>query len=115
MDAWLMPVSEGVFEEGLSQPFMFLWSEDWGSDQNKGRFQDLYMKLHDDAFSLEIEGTRHYDFSDLPLLSPLSPWLGLKGPIEGQRVLMMINDYAVAYFDEYLKGVKSPLLEGSLA
>jgi hypothetical protein len=113
MDAWLMPVQEEVFDQGLSQPFMFMWSEDWGSEENQSRFHDLYTKLRGDGFDLVIEGTRHYDFSDLPLLSPLSPWLGLKGPIDGQRVLRIINDYAVAYFDEYLKGIETPLLEGT--
>jgi len=112
MDAWLMPVSEEVMDDVLTQPFMFLWSEGWGSDENKKRFEKLYSNLDSDAFNLEIEGTRHYDFSDLPLLSPLSPWFGLKGPIDGQRVLRIINEYTVAYFDEYLMGVESPLLEG---
>jgi pimeloyl-ACP methyl ester carboxylesterase len=110
MDAWLMPVSKEALESGMSQPFMFLWSEDWGSDENKDRFNQLYTQWEGDAFNLEIMGTRHFDFSDLPLLSPLSPWLGLKGPIDGQRVLRIINAYAVAYFDAYLKGVDSLLL-----
>jgi pimeloyl-ACP methyl ester carboxylesterase len=112
MDAWLMPVSEEVFEDDLTQPFMFLWSEDWGSEENKERFQNLYQGLQGDAYQLEIEGTRHYDFSDLPLLSPLSPWFGLKGPINGERVLGIINAYVVAYFDKYLLGIGSPLLDG---
>jgi pimeloyl-ACP methyl ester carboxylesterase len=112
MDAWLMPVSAEALESVMSQPFMFLWSEDWGSDENKDRFNKLYTKWEEDAFNLEIAGTRHYDFSDLPLLSPLSPWIGLKGPIDGQRVLRIINAYAVAYFDAYFKGVDSLLLEG---
>jgi pimeloyl-ACP methyl ester carboxylesterase len=112
MDAWLMPVSEEVFDEVLLQPFMFMWSEDWGSDENKERFKDLYAKLGEDSYSLKIAGTSHFDFSDVPLLSPLSPWFGIKGPIDGRRVLKIINDYAVAYFDEYLKGKESSLLEG---
>jgi hypothetical protein len=112
MDAWLMPVSRDALEKGLEQPFMFLWSEDWGSNENKGRFGELFGKFRDDVFNLEIEGTRHYDFSDLPLLSPLSPWFGLKGPIDGELVLMIINDYAVAFFDEYLIGEETDLLDG---
>jgi pimeloyl-ACP methyl ester carboxylesterase len=112
LDAWLEPVSLDVLDEGLDQPFMFLWSEGWGSDENKGRFQSLYQGLRGDAYQLEIEGTRHYDFSDLPLLSPLSPWFGLKGPIDGERVLGIINEYVVAYFDRYLKNIENDLLNG---
>jgi dienelactone hydrolase len=112
LDAWLEPVSVEGLDEGLDQPFLFLWSEDWGSDENQKRFQRLSRNLSDDAYSLEIIGTRHYDFSDLPLLSPLSPWFGLKGPIDGERVLGIINTYVVAFFDQYLLQIESPLLDG---
>jgi dienelactone hydrolase len=112
LDAWLEPISLEGLDEGLDQPFLFLWSEDWGSDENQKRFQRLSRNLSDDAYSLEIIGTRHYDFSDLPLLSPLSPWFGLKGPIDGERVLGIINEYVVAYFDQYLLDIGTPLLDG---
>lgn len=110
MDAWLEPVAEAVIEESVNQPFMFLWSEDWGSDENKAIFNDVYEGLGGLGYSLTIAGTRHYDFSDLPLLSPLSPWLGLKGPIDGRRVMEIISAYSVAFFDEQLKGANSELL-----
>ena len=56
-----------------------------------------------------IIGTRHYDFTDLPLLSPLAPQLGIKGPINGKRVVKILNAYLIAYFDQELKGMPSPL------
>jgi hypothetical protein len=112
LDAWLEPVSDEALDEGLDQPFLFLWSEGWGSEVNQERFQRISTNLSGDAYSLEIMGTRHYDFSDIPLLSPLSPWFGLKGPIDGERVLGIINDYVVAYFDRYLKDVENDLLNG---
>jgi hypothetical protein len=112
MDAWLEPVAEAVIDDSVNQPFMFLWSEDWGSDENKALFNDVYEGLNGLGYSLTIAGTRHYDFSDLPLLSPLSPWFGLKGPIDGRRVMEIISAYSVAFFDEQLKGVSSELLVG---
>jgi acetyl esterase/lipase len=114
MDAWLEPVSDAVIESHINQPFMFLWSEEWGSDEdeNMGLFDGVFGGLSGGGYSLEIAGTRHYDFSDLPLLSPLSPWFGLKGPIDGRRVLDIISRYAVAFFDSQLKGEGSELLAG---
>lgn len=113
MDAWLEPLSDDVIESQVDQPFMFLWSEDWGSDENKVLFGEVYAGLDDVGYSLTIAGTRHYDFSDLPLLSPLSPWFGLKGPIDGRRVLEIVSGYTVAFFDEHLKGEHSELLTGA--
>jgi pimeloyl-ACP methyl ester carboxylesterase len=112
MDAWLIPVSDEVFESQVDQPFMFLWSEDWSSEENKALFSKVYAGLGSIGYSLTIAGTRHYDFSDLPLLSPLSPWLGLKGPIDGRRVIEIVSRYSVAFFDEHLKGENSELLAG---
>ncbi len=58
-----------------------------------------------------IEGTAHYDFSDLPLLSPLAPVLGLKGPINGKRVTTIVDDYLLSFFDMTLKGDESNLFD----
>jgi dienelactone hydrolase len=115
MDAWLVPVSDDVIESQIDQPFMFLWSEDWGSEENKDLFDNVYGDLGDVGYRLTIVGTRHYDFSDLPLLSPLSPWFGLKGPIDGRLVLEIVSAYSVAFFDEHLKGHESELLRGGSA
>lgn len=52
---------------------------------------------------ISFAGTAHYDFSDLPLLSPLAPRLGLKGPIT--------NDDLLSFFDITLKGLPTGLFE----
>ena len=57
-----------------------------------------------DVYEFTIQGTEHYDFSSLPLLSPLTEQLGLKGPIEGDLGLEIINAYSVRFFDETLRG-----------
>jgi hypothetical protein len=54
----------------------------------------------------------HYDFSMLPLLTPLAPALGLKGPIDRQRGMAIITGYLLAFFDHTLKGQARPLLDG---
>jgi hypothetical protein len=60
---------------------------------------------------ISIDGTAHYDFSDLPLLSPLAPRLGLKGPIDGNRVTEIINDYLLSFFDRTLRSIPLDLFE----
>jgi len=67
-----------------------------------------------DSFGVvSIEGTRHYDFSDIPLLSPISPQLGLKGPLNGERVTEIVDSYLLAFFELTLKGIPSNLFEGT--
>jgi pimeloyl-ACP methyl ester carboxylesterase len=112
MDAYMDPVSEEVLNQGVSQPFLFLFSERWSSQRNDAIFSRLYSHITQPDRVLTIQGTDHYDFSDLPMLSPLAPQLGLKGPLNGARVLRIIDDYTLAFFDHYLKDKPTELLAG---
>jgi hypothetical protein len=111
-DAWLGPVPRATIAAGLGQPFMFVRSEVWATGENDALLAELYGNLAAGGYRLTIEGTRHYDFTLLPLLSPLAPALGLKGPLEGGRTLQIVTDYLVAFFAQHLKGQASPLLAG---
>lgn len=115
LDAWLVPVPEAALDAGLAQPFLFLWSEVWSSARNDERFARLIPQLRGDFRSVTIRGTRHYDFTLLPLLSPLAPALGLKGPLAGARVMQIVDDYLTAFFDQALKGRPTPLWVGPAA
>jgi predicted dienelactone hydrolase len=111
LDTYMTPVSPAVLQSGVGQPFLFLFSELWSSQQNTALFRTLRANSPQ-ADWLTLLGTNHYDFTDLPMLSPLAYRLGLKGPLNGKRALRVINDYAVNFFNQALKGEPSSLLEG---
>jgi predicted dienelactone hydrolase len=114
MDLWVEPVSDAVVEAGLSQPFMLLHSAAWVDleehSENYQRDVSLIEASSGEVIEIRIAGTEHHDFSSLPLLTPLAHALGLKGPIEGDRGLQLINYFSVAFFDQYLLGVDEGLL-----
>jgi hypothetical protein len=61
-----------------------------------------------------IRGARHFNFTDYAVeFSPVLKLLGMLGPIDGKRGLHVSNAYTLAFFDTYLKGTGSPLLQGS--
>lgn len=115
MDAWLEPVPEEVIATSLAQPFLFMNSELWATGDDQPLLDELLAGLKQTGYRLTIRGTRHYDFTLLPLLTPLAPALKLKGPIEGQRGMQLITDYLLAFFDQHLKGERRPLLDGPSA
>jgi hypothetical protein len=115
MDAWVEPVSDEVLVDGLAQPFMFMSSDGWGSGDNGVRLNDIYQGLDVEGYRLAVEGSAHYDFADLPLLSPAATALGLKGPIDGRRMLEIVQGYTLAFFDHHLRGQPAPLLDGPSA
>lgn len=114
MDPFMRPVSLEVLEDGVTQPAFFMFSQRWADDVNS-RNNMLFYKFVSNVPKtmgvISIDGTAHYDFSDLPLLSPLAPRLGLKGTIDGSRVTEIINAYLVSFFDGTLKGIPVDLFE----
>jgi predicted dienelactone hydrolase len=114
MDPFMRPVSIEVLEHGVSQPAFFMFSQRWADDLNSRNnmlFHKFISNVPGRLGVISIARTAHYDFSDLPLLSPLAPRLGLKGPISGKRVTAIINDYLLSFFDGTLRGIPTDLFE----
>ena len=100
----------------LQAPFMFMAEDNCG--KNCDTMRQSYSASNSAAYYLSIKGTRHFNFSDMPLrLPPLSSillrQLGYIGSIQPERGLEISNTYLVAFFDQYLKGTNSELLQSS--
>lgn len=116
MDPFMRPVSAAVIESGLSQPAFFMFSQSWADDadsKNNQLFKQFQPHVSDNLGVIRIDGTKHYDFSDIPLLSPIAPQLGLKGPLQGKRVTEIVNTYLIEFFEMTLKGRASTLFDGT--
>jgi len=114
MDPFMRPVSYEVIDTGTSQPAFFMFSQFWTDDvnsRNNELFNRFFPHIQDSLGVVSIAGTKHYDFTDLPLLSPLAPQLGLKGPINGKRVVTIVNDYLLSFFESTLNGKPANLFE----
>ena len=115
MDPFMRPVSYEVLENGVTQPAFFMFSQRWADDvnsRNNELFNLFIPNVKEPLGVISIDGTSHYDFTDLPLLSPLTPQLGLKGPINGKRVTTIVNDYLLSFFDLTLKNEATHLFAG---
>ena len=114
MDPFMRPVSAGVLANGVTHPSFFMFSQGWADlvdSRNNQLFNQFYPHLPDSKGAIFIQGTKHYDFSDLPLLSPIAPQLGLKGPLNGGRVTEIVNAYLIDFFEMTLNGKPSGLFQ----
>lgn len=111
LDVYLTPVSEAVLTTGISTPALLLFSEAWPDEKNNALLARL---MTNSPLTLEasIMGTGHYDFTDLPLLTPLASALGFKGPLKGETALAIIRAEAVAILDEALRGGDAGAVRG---
>jgi len=116
MDPFMRPVSYEVLAAGTTQPSFFMFSQGWlqdaGNNRNNELFQRFIPHVSNSLGVISIDSTKHYDFSDLPFLSPLAPQLGLKGPINGKRVITIVNDYLLSFFEATLNEQPSALFNG---
>ncbi len=55
-------------------------------------------------------GSGHFDFVLTPAFSPYADRFGLKGPIPGARVVTILDDYLVGFFDWSLLDVGGAVL-----
>lgn len=110
LDSWLLPISDTVEVQGPSQPFMFISTPLWLGERNRARGNAIFNNLNNDGYSLALANTGHFDFTDFPLLTPLTPQLGLSGSINSSYSLGIQNEYLLAFFNQYLKDEPSALL-----
>ncbi|MDX1415537.1 MAG: hypothetical protein R3293_15185, partial [Candidatus Promineifilaceae bacterium] len=117
LDAWVEPVSEEIVLEGLTQPFLFLRADRWDFADN-GRNFDIADVLWSDSqstgYMANIEGASHFDFTDIPLLSPMTSQLGISSTMDGDYVVEMVNRMTSAFFRQELRGEEDNLLLGAM-
>ena len=118
MDPFMRPVSSEIINSGISQPSFFMFSQSWTDlvdSKNNKLFNTFYPNTNEGLGVITIEGTKHYDFSDLPLLSPIAPQMGLKGPLNGKRVTEIVNAYLVNFFELTLNNIPSDLFNNNFS
>jgi predicted dienelactone hydrolase len=112
-DAWVEPIPDRVVADELSQPSLFFRSEDWIDTPNDRRLRGLAERSEQESYWIGVTGAGHNDFVMTPLFSPVADRLGLKGPIASDRIIPIIDDYLVAFFDRYLYEIGGAVLDGN--
>ena len=113
MDPYMDPVSNQILDMGIQQPFLAMFSEAWADEVGRNNiiFEKFIINSNDKLHRYYIEDTEHYDFTDMPAFSPLAPYLGLKGTLDGNQVSKIINAYTLAFFERYLMNEPRTLLD----
>ena len=124
MDA---PTPADVVQSGLPQPTMWItrdaetmrlerrraggWPEA-DIHEHQATMRAAFENLRGDGYFVQVPGMFHVNLTDIPYWSPLLSWLGVTGPIDGQRAHSIINAYSLAFFNRHLLGRPEALLDG---
>jgi dienelactone hydrolase len=108
------PMFNGETDERLDRPFMVMFGEG-----DSFALESIYPSFLGDTYRLTIQGSKHNSFSDLALLTslfltyseqqtlPIQEFLGAIAPERGAEI---IDAYALAFFNQYLKHQDERLL-----
>lgn len=81
----------------IQTPFMFL-----NGKRYVGYGQLLTHHIAKDGYSFSVRNADHYNFTDYSIY-PLQSLGFLMGTIEGSRIIAIMNELVVSFFDKYLK------------
>ena len=68
-----------------------------------------YLPPEHDFWDLGVKGTMHFDFAEIPYVLPILKPLGMSGSIDNARLIQIINDVQLSFFDHHLKGKPLPV------
>jgi dienelactone hydrolase len=107
----------------VAQPFMFMNSDEVRPTK-EAMTRDAYVKMVGDSwqvqddflkrngsYNLTISQSKHINFSDNALYSPLRRLTGA-GRINARRCMAIVNAYSLAFFTQALDNTPAPLLAG---
>ena len=99
-----------LLESPLQAPFLMMYGE------KTDRLNDWVINTSlASGYSLRVNGASHINFTDFNLISPVFklPQLGILGKIDTRQMERIMNAYTLAFFDQTLKGIPSPLLQSA--
>jgi len=117
------PMPADVVQNGLRQPTMWITRdaktmqlEGWSQadiNQTQTTMRAVFEKSPPgEGYFVQVFGMFHINLTDIPYWSPIFSWLGITGPIDGQRAHDIVNAYSLAFFDKHLKGSRAALIDG---
>ena len=102
MDAWVEPLAEDDLRQTMTVPSLHMRSDEWRSRSNEALLRGIAARGDDTTYFVDVIGAGHNDFVMTPLISPLASSLGMKGPIPAGRVIPIIDNYLLGFFDVFL-------------
>jgi hypothetical protein len=111
LDPWVEPFSVRTLRVEATRPALFMRSDGWRGTANDSLLRGIAGRSQAVTYWLGIDGAGHNDFTVAPFFSPFAYQLGLKGPIPTGRLLPILDNYLVGFFDVYLVGTGTAPLD----
>lgn len=103
-----------VTKQSNISPIMFInGTNRLSKDYTSGEVMNLSLfdRLEKDVYHVIIRDAYHMNFSDIAYITPLLKTFGIIGSVNNIRMQRVLNNLVVDFFNKYLNGKKSELLD----
>ena len=105
LDSWISPIPQETIDDGVHVPFIFMGRPTWsGSDYpgNYPKLDSLMAHSSNPKYRLIIRGTKHLDYSDIPLFSPIIGYVLDVGSNPADLTVSLINGLVHGFLVKHL-------------
>ena len=106
LDSWMNPLPNNILKTGIHQPFLYLGRPNWGDSDYPSSpvlVKSFMTTLSENGYHFTLKNSRHLDFCDAPLFTPLSSWFIETGSIPAKKAVSITNKVALSFFDHFIK------------
>ena len=111
------PLPNELIQGGIDLPYLYMGRASW-IDSDYPSSPSLSEILHKNntgpSYHILIKNTRHLNFCDAPLFTPIGKYLVEIGDIDRKRSVDLVNQLSLEFFDKYLRQKPSELLSKSI-
>ena len=112
LDSWMNPLPNNILKTGIRQPFLSLGRPRWDDSHYPSSpvlVKSFMGTLSEHGYHFTLKNSRHLDFCDAPLFTPLSNWFIETGSIPAKKAVSITNKVSLLFFNHYLKEKRSGL------
>ena len=117
LDSWISPIPQETIDDGIHIPFLFMGRPTWdGSDYpgNYPRLDSLMAHSSNPKYRLILKGTKHLDYSDIPLFSPIIGYVLDVGSNPAALTVSLINGLVHGFLVKHLLGESNNIFDNAI-
>jgi alpha-beta hydrolase superfamily lysophospholipase len=109
------PVVETLPDQILAttaiRPMLLMRSDPWRDTANDAVLRGMVARSETLTYWVGVRGADSSDFVATPVISPIADRIGLRGPIDADRVMVINRRYLTGFFDRFLLGTGPAALD----
>ena len=105
LDGWTSPLPEKLINDGIKVPFLFIGRPSWvDSDypDNYKRLKILFNNSQEPKYRLVLKDSKHLDYTDIPLYSPIVKYVIDVGNIPSSKSTLILNNLIYEFLEKEL-------------